>query len=106
MGAVNRAIQAAQMDLLAKQMNMQNQAYFQQQVQLAAQQAQQQAYGFGWHDPSALQAAPQKYSFHLAGDLLDKKKPKNKIRVPLYIYMLLIALICIASMIYLKLQGV
>lgn len=104
MDAVNRAIQAAQMDLLAKQMNMQNQAHFQQQAQLAAQQAQQQAYNFGWYDPGAQQA--QKHQFHLAGDLLDDKPKKQKLRVPLYMYMIFVAVSCIALGILLKTNGV
>lgn len=105
MDAVNRAIQAAQLDLLAKQMNMQNQAYFNQQTQLAAQQAQQQAYAFGWHDPSALQAVQQKHSFHLAGDLMDDKPSRKKLRVPLYVYMIFVSVLCIALGLFLKLQG-
>lgn len=63
MASIERSIEQAQLEMLSRQLNMQNNAQFQQMAAMAAQQAQQsyanldmaqaqQSYSHGWTDPT------------------------------------------------------
>ena len=63
-------------------------------------------YVFGGNDPQRAYTTIPNDGISLAQHLLDQHVVKPRIRVPLYMYMVFVAVSCIALGIFLKLNGV